>query len=165
FAATRATRGRRDSRPHGFRRLGASRSAARAPALPALAVFRLRAPRGGAGVRALARRGLGRRHRRRTAGETGPHHRYHAGMEHGRRGARAARPGRQARHQCDPQGRRRKDALLRLDYAKHLWMEKEIKSVANVARADIRDFLTLAAEIPIIPELQEFGLEDANSAL
>ncbi|SRR5581483_1825769 len=58
-----------------------------------------------------------------------------------------------------------KDALLRLDYAKHLWMEKEIKSVANVARADIRDFLTLAAEIPIIPELQEFGLEDANSAL
>src|SRR5262249_54027016 len=36
-----------------------------------------------------------------------------------------------------------KESLLRLDYAKHLWMEKEIKSVANVARADIRDFLTL----------------------
>jgi propanol-preferring alcohol dehydrogenase len=58
-----------------------------------------------------------------------------------------------------------KDSLLRLDYAKHLWMEKEIKSVANVARADIRDFLTLAAEIPIIPEVQEFRLEDANRAL
>ncbi|HEY6198960.1 MAG TPA: zinc-dependent alcohol dehydrogenase family protein [Candidatus Binatia bacterium] len=58
-----------------------------------------------------------------------------------------------------------KDSLLRLDYAKHLWMEKEIKSVANVARADIHDFLTLAAEIPIVPEVQEFRLEDANRAL
>ena len=58
-----------------------------------------------------------------------------------------------------------KESLLRLDYAKHLWMEKEIKSVANVTRADIRDFLTLAAEIPIVPEIQEFRLEDANRAL
>lgn len=58
-----------------------------------------------------------------------------------------------------------KDSLLRLDYAKHLWMEKEIKSVANVARADIQDFLTLAAEIPLTPEVQEFRLEDANRAL
>lgn len=58
-----------------------------------------------------------------------------------------------------------KDSILRLDYAKHLWMEKEIKSVANVARADIHDFLTLAAEIPIVPEVQEFRLEDANRAL
>ncbi len=58
-----------------------------------------------------------------------------------------------------------KDSLLRLDYAKHLWMEKEIKSVANVARADIREFLKLAAEIPIVPEVQEFPLADANRAL
>ena len=58
-----------------------------------------------------------------------------------------------------------KDSLLRLDYAKHLWLEKEIKSVANVTRADIHDFLTLAAEIPLTPEVQEFRLEDANRAL
>ena len=32
-------------------------------------------------------------------------------------------------------------------------------------RRDVRDFLELAAEIPIIPSLQEFALEDANRAL
>ncbi len=58
-----------------------------------------------------------------------------------------------------------RDALLRLDYPTHLWREKEIKSVANVARADVREFLELAAEIPIKPEVQEFALDDANRAL
>lgn len=56
-------------------------------------------------------------------------------------------------------------ALLRLDYPAHLWMEKEVKSVANVARSDVREFLDLAAEIPIRPEYQEFPLEEANRAL
>jgi propanol-preferring alcohol dehydrogenase len=55
--------------------------------------------------------------------------------------------------------------LLRLDYAAHLWLEKEIKSVANVSRRDVREFLELAAEIPIKPEVQEFALEEANGAL
>ena len=32
-------------------------------------------------------------------------------------------------------------------------------------RRDVRDFLELAAEIPIIPSVQEFALEDANRAL
>ena len=58
-----------------------------------------------------------------------------------------------------------KDYLLRLDYAAHLWMEKEIKSVANITRRDVSEFLTLAAEMGIKPELQEFALEDANKAL
>jgi len=58
-----------------------------------------------------------------------------------------------------------KDALLALDYPTHLWLEKEIKSVANVARTDIREFLELAAEIPIVPEIQEYPLQDANTAL
>ena len=58
-----------------------------------------------------------------------------------------------------------KGYLLRLDYPTHLWMEKEIKSVANVARSDVRGFLELAAEIPIKPEVQEFALEEANRAL
>jgi propanol-preferring alcohol dehydrogenase len=58
-----------------------------------------------------------------------------------------------------------KDYLLKLNYPDHLWMEKEIKSVANVARRDISEFLKLAAEIPIKPEIQEYALEDANQAL
>jgi propanol-preferring alcohol dehydrogenase len=58
-----------------------------------------------------------------------------------------------------------KDWLLKLDYASHLWLEKEIKSVANVTRADVREFLQMAAEIPIKPEVQEFKLEEANQAL
>ena len=58
-----------------------------------------------------------------------------------------------------------KSALLGLDYAKHLWMEKEIKSVANVTRRDVAEFLELAARIPIRPEVKEYPLEDANQAL
>lgn len=58
-----------------------------------------------------------------------------------------------------------KEALLELDYASQLWMEKEIKSVANVTRRDVREFLKLAAEANIQPEYQEYDLEDANRAL
>lgn len=58
-----------------------------------------------------------------------------------------------------------KDYLLKLDYPTHLWMEKEIKSVANVTRNDVREFLALAAEAGIRPELKEYALEDANQAL
>lgn len=60
---------------------------------------------------------------------------------------------------------RGKDAWLQIDYPRDLWMEKEIKSVANVARRDVTEFLALAAEIPIQPEIQEFRLEEANQAL
>jgi propanol-preferring alcohol dehydrogenase len=58
-----------------------------------------------------------------------------------------------------------KEYLLNLDYPTHLWHEKEIKSVANVARRDVTEFLDLAAAIPIRPEVQVFKLEDANKAL
>ena len=58
-----------------------------------------------------------------------------------------------------------RDQLLRLDYPLHLWQEKEIKSVANVARRDIEEFLALAAQIPIIPDVEEYPLADANRAL
>lgn len=60
---------------------------------------------------------------------------------------------------------RDKDALLGLDYAAHLWREKEVKTVANVTRRDAREFLPLAAEVPIRPQVQEFALEQANEAL
>jgi alcohol dehydrogenase, propanol-preferring len=58
-----------------------------------------------------------------------------------------------------------KEALLKLDYASQLWMEKEIKSVANVTRQDVREFLQLAAEANIKSEYQEYDLENANMAL
>jgi len=58
-----------------------------------------------------------------------------------------------------------KEYLLKLHYPTHLWMEKEIKSVANVARSDIRGFLKLAAEIPLKPDVQIYPLENANEAL
>jgi propanol-preferring alcohol dehydrogenase len=60
---------------------------------------------------------------------------------------------------------RKRNSIPPLDYAEHLWDEREIKSVANIARKDVQDFLPLAAEIPIIPEVQEFRLEEANKAL
>jgi alcohol dehydrogenase, propanol-preferring len=58
-----------------------------------------------------------------------------------------------------------KTSLLSLDYPAHLWLEKEIKSVANVSRRDVSEFLVLAAEMRIKPEIQEFALEEANAAL
>jgi propanol-preferring alcohol dehydrogenase len=58
-----------------------------------------------------------------------------------------------------------KEVLLKLDYASQLWMEKEIKSVANVTRQDVREFLQLAAEANIQPEYQEYDLAEANQAL
>jgi len=58
-----------------------------------------------------------------------------------------------------------KQELLRLDYAHHLWMEKEIKSVANVTRRDVSEFIDLAARIQIKPEVQTYPLSEAPRAL
>ena len=58
-----------------------------------------------------------------------------------------------------------KQSLLTLDYPTHLWLEKEIKSVANITRRDVKDFLSLAAEMNLKPEIQAFTLEQANEAL
>ena len=55
--------------------------------------------------------------------------------------------------------------LTDLDYPHHLWMEKEIKSVANVTRVDIKEILTLAAAVPLKPEFREYPLAEANAAL
>lgn len=58
-----------------------------------------------------------------------------------------------------------KESLLDLDYSRHLWLEKEIKTVANITHQDAAEFLPLAAEIPIIPDVQEFEFKEANEAL
>lgn len=55
--------------------------------------------------------------------------------------------------------------LATLDYPSQLWLEKEVKSVANVTRADVRECLALATEAGIRPEFQEYELGEANRAL
>jgi len=60
---------------------------------------------------------------------------------------------------------RKETPVPQLDYARYLWLEKEIKSVANVTRADAEEFLPLAAQIPIIPTIEEFELAKANEVL
>jgi propanol-preferring alcohol dehydrogenase len=55
--------------------------------------------------------------------------------------------------------------LQKLDYPKHLWMEKEIKSVANVTRRDVEEFIRIAAEIPFKPVVEEYPFEEANKAI
>jgi propanol-preferring alcohol dehydrogenase len=57
------------------------------------------------------------------------------------------------------------DVMATIRYQDHLWMEKEIKSVANVTRRDIQEFLPLAAAIPLRVEVQLYPLEEANEAL
>ncbi|MBN1547744.1 MAG: zinc-dependent alcohol dehydrogenase family protein [Syntrophaceae bacterium] len=58
-----------------------------------------------------------------------------------------------------------KESLLTLDYPSQLWLEKEIKSVANVTRRDIRDFLRIAGEMAIHPQYEIYPLAEANRAL
>ena len=55
--------------------------------------------------------------------------------------------------------------LLRLRYSEHLWMEREIKTVANVTRRDVREFLDLAAQAGLQPAVQQYPLAEANDAL
>ena len=58
-----------------------------------------------------------------------------------------------------------KEYLINIDYSRDLWMEKEIKSVANVTFDDIEEVLEIASNHDIKPEIQIFNLEEANIAL
>jgi alcohol dehydrogenase, propanol-preferring len=60
---------------------------------------------------------------------------------------------------------RKRNPIPPMDYARLIWDEREIKSVANITRQDVLEFLPLAAKIPIVTEVQEFALEQANEAL
>jgi propanol-preferring alcohol dehydrogenase len=57
------------------------------------------------------------------------------------------------------------DQMPAFDYDTLLWGERQIRSVANMTRNDARDYLKLAAEINIKPQIQTFPLEHANQAL
>ncbi len=58
-----------------------------------------------------------------------------------------------------------RELLASLRYEDHLWLEKEVKSVANVTHRDIEEFLPLAAAIPLRVATESYALEDANAAL
>jgi propanol-preferring alcohol dehydrogenase len=83
----------------------------------------------------------------------------------------AGKPVRQALWNVEKGGRvvinaiRKIETIPELDYTNHIWHEKELKSVANVTRQDAIEFLPLAAEIGIYPEVQEFELGEANHVL
>jgi len=57
------------------------------------------------------------------------------------------------------------DRIPQFDYDKLLWGERQIRSVANMTRADARDFLRVAAEIGLRPRVTVFPLDQANQAL
>lgn len=52
-----------------------------------------------------------------------------------------------------------------LDYEKHLYYEKVLRSVTAATREDGRELLRIAAEIPIRTDTTLFPLEEANTAL
>jgi propanol-preferring alcohol dehydrogenase len=58
-----------------------------------------------------------------------------------------------------------KSLMAGIDYAEHLWLEKEVKTVANVTGPDIEEFLKIAAATGIRPEVQAYPLREANKAL
>jgi propanol-preferring alcohol dehydrogenase len=57
------------------------------------------------------------------------------------------------------------DQMPAFDYDKLLWGERQIRSVANMTRADARDFLKLAGEIGLKPRIKTFPLAQANEAV
>jgi alcohol dehydrogenase, propanol-preferring len=57
------------------------------------------------------------------------------------------------------------DRMPEFDYDRLLWGERQIRSVANMTRADARDFLALAAQIKLRPKVTSFPLDQANEAL
>jgi propanol-preferring alcohol dehydrogenase len=58
-----------------------------------------------------------------------------------------------------------KDNLLKINYQEHLWLEKEIKSVANVTPGDIEEFLQICDQMDFRPVTETYSLEEANIAL
>lgn len=54
--------------------------------------------------------------------------------------------------------------IPQLDYA-DLYHERTLRSVANSTRRDAREFLELAAEVPVRTEIELFPLEQANQAV
>jgi len=58
-----------------------------------------------------------------------------------------------------------RSVMSEINYAKHLWMEKQLTTVANISGDDIAGFLPVAAQIPLKPTVRTYPLERANEAL
>ena len=111
-----------------------------------------------AGVRALARRRVGRRRRRRPRSSTR--------RSSSRPPASSCPPpwrGREGRHASSapastcPTSRPSRTSIL--------WGERSLRSVANLTRRDGEEFLALAPRVPVRTTVEAFALEDANEAL
>jgi propanol-preferring alcohol dehydrogenase len=59
----------------------------------------------------------------------------------------------------------RKQTPVVLDYARHIWEEREIKSVANVSREDVKRFIDFYARYGAETHVQVYRLDDVNRAL
>jgi propanol-preferring alcohol dehydrogenase len=57
------------------------------------------------------------------------------------------------------------DQMPAFDYDRLLWGERQIRSVANMTRADATDFLEVAHRLDIRPKSTVLPLESANEAL
>ena len=57
------------------------------------------------------------------------------------------------------------ELLAGISYEKHLWLEKEIKTVANVTHRDLEEFLPIAARVPLRVATETYPLQRANEAL
>lgn len=57
------------------------------------------------------------------------------------------------------------DRMPQFDYDSLLWGERQIRSVANMTRADAREFLDLAAELELKPTATSFAFARVNDAL
>ncbi len=57
------------------------------------------------------------------------------------------------------------DRIPEFDYDRLLWGERQIRSVANMTRSDARDFLQIASDIGLRPQVTSFPLDRANEAL
>src|SRR5690554_2027152 len=57
------------------------------------------------------------------------------------------------------------EQLLNLNYEQHLWMEKEIKSVANITGNDVKEFLRIAGKLKLHPEIEVYPFDKANQAI
>jgi propanol-preferring alcohol dehydrogenase len=56
------------------------------------------------------------------------------------------------------------DRVPQFDYGL-LWWERSLRSVANVTRADVAEFIALAPRVPITTQVDRYPLEQANEAL
>jgi propanol-preferring alcohol dehydrogenase len=57
------------------------------------------------------------------------------------------------------------DQMPAFDYDSLLWGERQIRSVANMTRQDARDFLRVALDLNLRPQVTAFPLDEANAAL